>query len=84
MAGNKNSGRRTDPQSMRVASIAREHTEAALKKLVDLMFSAENEQVQLSAANALLDRGWGKPPQAITGEDGGPVKMTISWMPVQG
>jgi hypothetical protein len=31
----------------------------------------------VSAAVALLDRGWGKPPQAITGEDGGELRITI-------
>ena len=33
---------------------------------------------RVAAANALLDRGWGKAAQAITGEDGeGPVKISI-------
>jgi hypothetical protein len=35
---------------------------------------AESEQVRLAALNLLLDRGYGKAPQAITGEGGeGPV-----------
>jgi hypothetical protein len=29
------------------------------------------------AATALLDRGWGRPSQAITGEDGGELRITI-------
>lgn len=40
--------------------LAKEHTEEALKKLVSLMRFAEDESVQLQAANAVLDRGWGK------------------------
>jgi hypothetical protein len=31
----------------------------------------------VQAANILLDRGWGKPPQAHTGEDGDDIKVTI-------
>jgi hypothetical protein len=30
---------------------------------------------RVQAANILLDRGWGKPPQAHTGEDG---KISVS------
>jgi hypothetical protein len=29
------------------------------------------------AANILFDRGWGKPPQAHTGEDGKNISVTI-------
>lgn len=34
---------------------------------------AESEQVRLSAINLILDRAYGKAPQAFTGEDGGPI-----------
>jgi hypothetical protein len=29
------------------------------------------------AATSLLDRGWGKAPQQLTGEDGGDIRVTI-------
>jgi hypothetical protein len=29
------------------------------------------------AASSLLDRGWGKAPQQLTGEDGGDIRVTI-------
>jgi hypothetical protein len=83
MAGNKNSGRRTDPGILRVESLAREHTEMAIKKLAQLAMSAENEGVAKAACDSLLDRGWGKPAQSITGDDGGPIKHVFGWMPVQ-
>ena len=44
---------------------------------------AEDENVRLRAAIALHEIAWGKPAQAVTGEDGGPVALTISWLPVQ-
>jgi len=31
----------------------------------------------VSAAQALLDRGWGKPAQPHTGEDGEAIRVTI-------
>ena len=31
----------------------------------------------VQAASVLLDRGWGKPPQAHTGEDGGDIHVVI-------
>ena len=32
---------------------------------------------RVQAANILLDRGWGKPPQAHTGEDDKDIHVTI-------
>lgn len=79
MAGNKNSGHHLGKDKMLVASLAREHTETAIKTLADLMLNAEENAVRKAAADSLLDRGWGKPAQAVdhSGEVGG--KMTISW-----
>jgi hypothetical protein len=58
---------------------AQDHTEAALQALVSNL-SDENGQVRNSAAVAILDRGWGKPPQAMTGEGGeGPVELRVTW-----
>jgi hypothetical protein len=36
-----------------------------------------NEGARVAAAVALLDRGWGKPAQMHTGEDGGDIRITI-------
>jgi len=44
--------------------IARKHTPEAIKTLVAAL-KAENEGTRVAAANALLDRGWGKPAQTI-------------------
>ena len=68
-----------DKTTMLVASLAREHTTAAIKTLADLMVSAEENAVRKAAADSLLDRGWGKPAQAVTGADGENLKFTITW-----
>jgi hypothetical protein len=60
---------------------AREHTAAALKALVEAL---SDNKLRVAAAKALLDRGWGKPAQAMTGEGGeGPVEMVIRWQQQQ-
>lgn len=35
------------------------------------------ESTRITAANSLLDRGYGRPAQAVTGEDGGPVHIRV-------
>lgn len=56
--------------------LARDFTEHALARLVDMLHSPEGATV-VKAAVAILDRGWGKPAVAITGPDGGPVQASI-------
>lgn len=58
-----------DKTALLVASLAREHTETAIKTLADLMLNAEENAVRKAAADSLLDRGWGKPAQAINHGD---------------
>jgi hypothetical protein len=53
------------------------HTEDCIAVLVQLRDHAEAEQVRLAAANALLDRGHGRPRQEIEGNDEGPVTIII-------
>lgn len=61
-----------------IRSLARSYTESAIKTLAGIMQQPEAaETARVAAANALLDRGWGKPTQPIGGDpDAGPVVMT--------
>lgn len=53
---------------------AGKHGPAAIKVLASIMSNKESpEAARVAAANAILDRWAGKPPQAITGDDGGPL-----------
>lgn len=56
-----------------IRALARGHTRTALKVLVGIMRNdSATPAVRLSAANAVLDRGWGKSAQPIeSGEEGG-------------
>jgi hypothetical protein len=61
-----------------VSSLAREHTGFAVQRLAKLARYAESEPVQMGACIALLDRGWGKPAQTHTGEDGeGDIRIVV-------
>ena len=54
-----------------VKELARAHTLEAIETLVSIMSNPKAAPAaRVSAANALLDRGYGKPPQHITGEGG--------------
>jgi hypothetical protein len=49
---------------VRLQDLAREHTEEALKTIIDLMKDAKTPRLtKLACARELLDRGWGKPMQ---------------------
>jgi len=55
-----------------VRALARRHSKAAVKVLAAIMNDEEGPATaRVSAAQALLDRGWGKAAQPLAGEEGG-------------
>lgn len=51
--------------ALAVRDLAREHTEGALKTLVDIAYNPKSPAAaRVQAASAILDRGWGKPIQS--------------------
>jgi hypothetical protein len=61
-------------QVVSLQELARTHTELALNALMRVC--CESGAPAVSAANSILDRGYGKAPQSIehTGKDGGPIQ----------
>jgi hypothetical protein len=58
----------------RALSVEALETHAAIMRDVEAPPAARG-----ASANAILDRAWGKPAQAHTGEDGeGPIEMSVS------
>jgi hypothetical protein len=53
-----------------VQELARQETEAALQTLVQIMHQGKPDAARVAAAQAVLDRGWGRPVQAL--EHSGP------------
>lgn len=54
---------------------ARKHTKKALQTLVNAL---DDPKLCVVAAQALLDRGYGKPSQPIEGADGEPLRVSIA------
>ena len=54
-----------DPKAQELRALARTHTEEAVNVIALVMHTSDDESLQLEAAGMLLDRGWGKPSQAI-------------------
>jgi len=58
-------------------SLARTHTEGVVSTLAGIVRESTNDGARVSAAALLLERGWGKAAQPITGEDGGEITIVI-------
>lgn len=68
-----------------IKSLARSHTVAAINVLLGVMNQDESPPAaRVAAATAILDRGWGKPAQAIIGGDEDSPPLKISWLPPSG
>ena len=55
----------------RVAELARSYTSEAIDTLVELMRYGKDDRVRGTAAQALLERGWGKPKVEVVSEASG-------------
>lgn len=51
-------------ENSEVKALARQHGEAAIAKLVELLHG-EDQKLAKAAADSLLDRGFGKPGQSV-------------------
>ena len=51
----------TTEQSQRLSELAKTYTEEALQTLIDVAKNGRTDAARVSAANALLDRAYGKP-----------------------
>jgi hypothetical protein len=67
-------------QSLRLSELAKDFTSDALLTLVDVAKNGRSDAARVSAANALLDRGYGKPAikEEIEGIDLPPVVIQIT------
>ena len=65
------------PKSLtEIRSLARSHTRTALNVLVAVMRNTKaTPPARIAAANAILDRGWGKATQAIENGDDGALEL---------
>lgn len=68
VSGNPAGGK---PYITHVRNLAREHTQKAVERLVQEI-DAKEGRTAIAAAQAILDRGWGKPTQPHGGDDEAP------------
>lgn len=63
-------------ENSEIKALARSYGREALEKIAALLES-EDEKTRLAAAQVLLDRGYGKPAQALVGgdEDDSPIQL---------
>lgn len=57
------------PDGRTLAEVARTHTLEAVETLVSVMKDGESDAARVSAAVAVLDRGWGKPAQPVEADE---------------
>ena len=70
-------GRPKLPEDVKhVRELARQYTVQAVEALVATL-SDGGHSAKVAAANALLERGWGKAEQPITGADGGDIQHSV-------
>jgi hypothetical protein len=68
-----------------IASLARAHTESAIRTLANIMASSTSDPARVTAANSLLDRGWGKPTQLMAGDENhAPLAIIVTGVPRAG
>ena len=68
--------------TVEIKELARSHCADAIAKIVSLMHSAVNEQVQMAAAKELIDRGYGKAVQAIEADVKAEVCIQVVTLPL--
>ena len=65
---------------LEIRSLARAHTQTALKVLHGVMTSDDAPHAaRVSAATAMLDRGWGKATQTLAGDPEQPIEHRVRW-----
>lgn len=58
-------------------ALARQYSTLALDALVHVAARGRSDAARTAAARELLDRGFGRSPQVVTGEGGGPVRVIL-------
>lgn len=61
------------PSANEIRDLCRFHSPECVDILLDIARRSKSDQSRLTAANAILDRGWGKPVQSIADPDGSPL-----------
>lgn len=80
-AGRKAGGTNSVPPDIK--QLARRYAGESIQTVYNVMKKSKLEGNRIAAAQILMDRGFGKPSQALTGDPDMPVELRISWLPPQ-
>lgn len=69
-------GKAADPNDA-IQKLARKYAKAAMEQLAVQMKSAPEKAVRVSAANAILDRAYGKPTQQVNSKVDANINVTL-------
>lgn len=63
-----------------ITRLARQYTEEAIATLYGIMMNGGKDSDRVSAAQVIIDRGWGKAPQSVelTSEEGGGLNVVLN------
>jgi len=66
-------------KTLEIEAAAREYAGDALAALLEIATTGDSEPARVSAATALLDRGYGRPRQSMehSGPNGGPIPLQV-------
>lgn len=80
--GNPNGRPKKKQEQLDLEAACRELTPKALDVITVVMGAGDNDRNKLSAAQYIIDRGWGKPKQALehTGKDGAPLHIEVTFI----
>ncbi len=76
-SGNPGGRPKRTQEELDLIAACKEKAPQALAVIEKIMINGENERNRLAAAQAIIDRGYGKPVQQteLTGKDGGPMQI---------
>ena len=69
-------------EMLEIKALAQQHVPEVVARLAFLAQKAESEAASVAACNSILDRAYGKSPQAVQvngDEEGGPVRIEFGW-----
>jgi len=77
-SGNPGGRKKKTPVEIEVEALAKRHGPDAIARLA-VLIGSDDEKASIAACNAILDRGFGKPAQALLhqGAGGGPVQLEV-------
>lgn len=76
-SGNPSGRPKRTVEELDLIAACKAKTPAALETIVEIMYNGEQEKSRLTAAQYIIDRGYGKPVQQteLTGKNGAPIEV---------